>query len=151
MQVKELLIVLDNLKSNLEKLLENAEKKQKALVSMNNQMLTEVIQEEEKLIMVIKSIEQKRLKIIAELNASTEMEPNSYKLAEFIKKYKNELNEKEIKLIKGYEKVIKTLSKETMKLNNQNTFLINNSRQFVSSLMKIIYPDKTKSLLDKKV
>jgi len=151
MQVKELLIVLDNLKSNLEKLLENAQKKQKALVSMNNQVLTEVIQEEEKLIVSIKNIEQRRLKLISEYNASANMEPNSYKLAEFVKKFKNNLTEKEIKLIKNYEKIIKAISKETLKYNEQNTFLINNSRKFVDSLMKIIYPDKTKSLLDKKV
>ncbi len=151
MQVKELLIVLDNLKSNLEKLLENAEKKQKALVSMNNQMLTEVIQEEEKLIVAIKNIEQRRLKVISEYHSSTNMEPNSFKLEEFVKKFKNNLTEKEIKLIKGYAKIIKTISKETLKYNEQNTFLINNSRKFVDSLMKIIYPDKSKSLLDKKV
>lgn len=151
MQVKELLIVLDNLKSNLEKLLENAQKKQKALVSMNNQVLTEVIQEEEKLIVTIKNIEQRRLKLIAEYNAAANFEPNSFKLADFVKKFKNNLNEKEIKLIKNYEKIIKALSKETLKYNEQNTFLINNSRKFVDSLMKIIYPDKTKSLLDKKV
>ncbi len=151
MPAKGLLIVLEKLRGNLEKLLQNSKDKQKALITMDNNLLTEIVNAEEKLILAIKQNEQERLQTITLLNRQKKVVENQYKISIFIKNFKEDLDEKTIKLLKGYEKNIKILSREIMDNNRENLFLINHSKQFIHQLMGIVYQDKTKSLFDKKV
>ncbi|MFH0734172.1 MAG: flagellar export chaperone FlgN [bacterium] len=151
MPAKELLIVLEKLRVNLEKLLQNSKDKQKALISMDNQLLTETVGAEEKLVLAIKQIEQQRINTMTLLNRQKKITENEYRLALFIKNFRDELDERTVKLLKSYEKSIKTLSKEIMDHNRENMFLINHSKQFIHQIMGIVYQDKNKSLFDKKV
>ena len=151
MPAKELLIVLEKLRANLEKLLQNSKDKQKALISMDNALLTETVNAEEKLILGVKQVEQERLQTISTLNRNKKVPESDYKISQFIKNFRDEIDEKSAKMLKSYEKNIKLLSEEIMKNNRENLFLISHSRQFIHQLMGIVYQDKTKSLFDKKV
>jgi len=151
MQAKDLLVVLEKLRDGLEKLNQNAKDKQIALVKLNNQLLLETVSGEEKLTLLVKKTEQERINTIVALNRGKGLPEGEYRLAAFVKNFKDELDEKSIKLIRAYEKTIKALTLETMKYNKQNLFLINHSRKFITMVMNILYQDKSRSLFDKKV
>ncbi len=151
MNPKELLSVLEKLRISLEKLLENAKLKQTALVKMNDELLIQAISDEEKYIKLVKEHEKERLNKTIEIYKLNDKKFNDYKISVFVKEFKNSLDEKSIKYLLGYEKLLKKLTNEVMNVNRQNLFLIEHSRQFITSLMNIIYQDKTRSLVDRKV
>ncbi|HPN37005.1 MAG TPA: hypothetical protein PL041_01290 [Melioribacteraceae bacterium] len=151
MNPKDLLIVLEKLRLSLEQLLENAQLKQKALIKMNDEQLVKAINDEEKLIRLVKVAENERINKMNEIYKLNGINQTNYKLALFIKTFKNSIDEKGIKLLSNYEKILKKLTVEVMNVNRQNLFLIEHSRMFITSLMGIVYQDKNRSLFDKKV
>lgn len=151
MNPKELLPVLEKLRISLEKLLENAKFKQTALVKMNDEQLIQAISDEEKYIKLVKENEKERLNKTIEIYKQNGKKFNDYKLTVFVKEFKDSLDDKSLKYFLGYEKLLKKLTTDVMNVNRQNLFLIEHSRQFITSLMNIIYQDKTRSLVDRKV
>jgi hypothetical protein len=151
MNPKELLLVLEKLRLNLEELLKNAKLKQKALIKMNDEQLVKSINDEERLIKAVKIAEAERLKKMEEIYKKNGIDENDYKLSVFIKRFKSQLDEKSLKLLTNYEKILKKITIEAMNVNKQNLFLIDHSRKFITTLMGIVYQDKNRSLFDKKV
>ncbi len=151
MNPKDLLLVLEKLRLSLEQLLQNAKLKQEALIKMNDEQLVKAISDEERFIRAVKNAENERLNKMAEIYKISGKPGSDFKLSAFIKTFKSVVDEKTLKLLSNYEKVIKKMTIEVMNVNRQNLFLIEHSRQFITSLMGIVYQDKNRSLFDRKV
>ncbi len=151
MNPKDLLIVLEKLRLSLEQLLNNAKLKQEALVKMNDEQLVKAISDEEKFIRAVKIAENERLNKMAEIYKLNGKNENNFKLSVFIKTFKEHIDEKGLKLLNSYEKILKKMTVEVMNVNRQNLSLIEHSRKFITSLMEIVYQDKNRSLFDRKV
>ncbi len=150
MKIEKLLTVLENQKKDLQSLLEAIRKKQEALVSRNTTALEDIIKQEEKLLLKIQNNEEKRLDSIIEIYKNLNISNDNFKLSKLISVLEGKTDEKQLKTLRGLNHTIKGYISEIMKLNRQNMFLIQHTRQFVSETISAILNTTTKSLIDKK-
>ncbi len=150
MKIEKLLAVLENQKKDLQSLLEAIRKKQEALVSRNTTALEDIIKQEEKLLLKIQNNEEKRLDSIIEIYKNLNISNDNFKLSKLISVLEGKTDEKQLKTLRGLNHTIKGYISEIMKLNRQNMFLIQHTRQFVSETISAILNTTTKSLIDKK-
>ncbi len=150
MKIDKILTVLETQKKDLQSLLEVMKKKQEALVSRNNSALEEIIKQEEKLLLKIQTNEEKRLDSIIEIYQKLNLSNNDFKISNLLSVLKGRADEKQLKTLQTFNNTIKGYISEIMKLNKQNMFLIQHTRQFVSETISAILNTTTKSLIDKK-
>ncbi len=150
MKIEKLLTVLENQKKDLQSLLEVIRKKQEALVSRNTSVLEDVIKQEEKLLLKVQTNEEKRLDTIINIYKELNLSNKNFKIANLISVLEGKADENQLKILRGLNHTIKGYISEIMKLNKQNMFLIQHTRQFVSETISAILNTTTKSLIDKK-
>ncbi len=150
MKIEKLLSVLENQKKDLQALLQTMEKKQEALVTRNTTALEEIIRQEEKLLLKVQNNEEKRLDSIIEIYKQLNLSNNDFKISNLLTVLEGKTDAGQIKMLKAYNNSIKGFITEIMKLNKQNMFLIQHTRQFVSETISAILDTTTKSLIDKK-
>ncbi|MCU7497132.1 MAG: flagellar protein FlgN [Ignavibacteria bacterium] len=150
MEIKELTASLVNQKNNLTSLLNAALQKQKALVNFDYAGLEDSITREEKAIAFITEGEKGRIKILSELYSRYSISNRTFKLSEFLENTRGLLDAKSQKQIAVTEKELKELITRVSMVNQQNKFLIENSRAFIKETVSRIL-NARRSLLDKKV
>ncbi|MGE5432464.1 MAG: flagellar export chaperone FlgN [Syntrophomonadaceae bacterium] len=150
MEIKELATSLANQKNNLAKLLEAALQKQKALVNFDYTGLEDSIVKEEKALSFVTEGEKGRIKILSELYEMHAIANKTFKLSEFIEHTRGMLDIKAQRQIAVTEKELKELITRVSMINQQNKFLIENSRAFIKETVSHIL-NARRSLLDRKV
>ncbi|MGE5354414.1 MAG: flagellar export chaperone FlgN [Acidobacteriota bacterium] len=150
MEIKELTASLVSQKNNLTSLLDAALQKQRALVNFDYAGLEESIVNEEKALSFVTAGEKGRIKILSELYQRHSISNKTFKLSEFVENTKGMLDIKSQKQIALTEKELKELITRVSMVNQQNKFLIENSRAFIKETVSAIL-NARRSLLDKKV
>ena len=151
MEIKKIFEILKDQYRNLNNLFKVAIEKQKALVKINNDLLSKCIKSEEKLLLNIQQTEKKRLGFIKELVDSFNYDIDNADLSDIMKSIKNHLSKEDSSLMTKYEEKTKDIIIALSKLNEQNLFLIKNSKQFVTDTINSLLSKHKKSLLDVKV
>jgi len=151
MEIKNILKILKDQYRNLNDLFKIAIEKQKALVKINNTLLDKCIKSEEKLLLNIQQTEKNRLDFIKEFIDSFNYDIENADLRDVMKSIKNNLSEEDLNLMTKYEEKIKGIIIALSKLNEQNLFLIQNSKQFITDTINSLLSKHKKSLLDVKV
>lgn len=151
MSIPNLIELLLKQRENLKRLLDNARKKQHALVANNRELLDECIKDEQKLILAVQNAENGRLQAIKEINREQGFEENEFRLAKLTANLGEVLtNEAKEAIIKS-ERAIRLFIEEITHTNNQNMFLIQHSKQFIDTTLKAVFGANNKSILDRKV
>ena len=151
MSIPNLIELLLKQRENLKRLLDNARKKQKALVANNRELLDECIKGEQRLILAVQNAESGRLQVIKEINREQGFEENEFRLAKLTANLGEVLtNEAKEAIIKS-ERAIRIFIEEISHTNNQNMFLIQHSKQFIDTTLKAVFGANNKSILDRKV
>lgn len=150
MEVKDLIENLKQQKKNLSQLFNAASLKQKALVQLNYEDLEKSILTEERTLVNIQQTEKHRISILAELYLGYSIHCETPKLSEFIEKTKEHIGAKTLESISLHEKELKKLIKQISVINQQNKYLIENSRAFIKETITSLL-NKNKSLLDRRV
>ncbi|OGU33835.1 MAG: hypothetical protein A2068_00315 [Ignavibacteria bacterium GWB2_35_6b] len=151
MSIPNLIELLLKQRENLKRLLDNARKKQKALVANNRELLDECIKDEQRLILAVQNAESGRLQVIKEINREQGFEENEFRLAKLTANLGEVLtNEAKEAIIKS-ERAIRIFIEEISHTNNQNMFLIQHSKQFIDTTLKAVFGANNKSILDRKV
>ncbi|MCU7490393.1 MAG: flagellar export chaperone FlgN [Bacteroidota bacterium] len=150
MEVKELTTSLVNQKNNLTSLLDAALQKQRALVNFDYAGLEESIVKEEKALSFVTEGEKGRIKVLSELYKRHSISNKTFKLSEFVENTKGMLDIRSQKQIALTEKELRELITRVSMVNQQNKFLIENSRAFIKDTVSAIL-NARRSLLDKKV
>ena len=151
MSVEILIEMLSKQSKNLKNLLTNAVKKQEALVEHNRDLLDECIRDEQKLILAVQNSEKGRLKFISNINIENGFEENEYRLTKLTNNLREVLSEDAKAALIKSERSIRTFIDDITKVNNQNLFLIQHSRQFIDSTLKSVFNGSKRSILDRKV
>lgn len=151
MSIPNLIELLLKQRENLKRLLDNARKKQHALVANNRELLDECIKDEQKLILAVQNAENGRLQAIKEINREQGFEEDEFRLAKLTANLGEVLtNEAKEAIIKS-ERAIRLFIEEITHTNNQNMFLIQHSKQFIDTTLKAVFGANNKSILDRKV
>ncbi|HEX2962046.1 MAG: flagellar protein FlgN [Ignavibacteria bacterium] len=150
MEIKELTTSLVNQKNNLTSLLDAALQKQRALVNFDYAGLEESIVKEEKALSFVTEGEKGRIKVLSELYKRHSISNKTFKLSEFVENTKGMLDIRSQKQIALTEKELRELITRVSMVNQQNKFLIENSRAFIKDTVSAIL-NARRSLLDKKV
>lgn len=150
MKANKLTIVLNEQQNNLSMLLEIIKNKQKALVERDDDSIKQSVKREEKIILKIQSLEEKRISAIETIYSENNLSVEDYRITAFLQNLNSSLDEKTIEELTNYKLNIKNLILEIMKLNQQNMFLIQHTRQFFSETINAILSSTKKSLIDRK-
>ncbi len=151
MEIEKLLAVLLKEKQVLTELKGIANSKQVSLVDNNREHLNQCIREEEKMLPLIQKMENERLLVIDEFYNNYGKERVDYHLETLIEVFAEILPEEFVTGILAIQAEMKVLVTDLMKLNKQNMYLINHSRQYLNETMAAIMNSSEKSILDKKV
>lgn len=151
MEVENLLNVLRREKKILNELKSIATEKQVALVSNNREKLDKSIKDEERILPLIQRIEKERLTAVDEFYVENRQARTDYHLETLLEKFSSILANNVADEIKSIHLELKSLVEDLTKLNKQNMYLINHSRQFLKETMATIISSSEKSILDKKV
>ena len=151
MSVTKLIDLLIKQRDNLRNLLENARKKQQALVSSNRDLLDECIKDEQKLILAVQNAETGRLETIKKINLEQGFDENEFRLAKLTANLGDVLTYEAKEAIIKSERAIRIFIDEITQTNSQNMFLIQHSKQFIDSTLKAVFGGNKKSILDRKV
>ena len=149
---------ITNLKSSLEKqiynlknLYETGQKKQKALIGRNNDLLVECMQDEEKFLFYINEEEKKRLTLMENIYNEENINEKQPKLEILIEHLKGKLSEEDVKFIESAKEIITKLSKSIADQNFKNLYLIEQARSFISQTINILKSTNKRSMLDRKI
>ncbi len=151
MESENLITVLRRERKILNELKSIATKKQIALVSNNREHLDECIKSEERMLPLIQKMENERLSAINEMYIDAGKSRKDYHLETVIEEFAELLPHEIIVEINTIHSEIKIVVEDLMKLNKQNMYLINHSRQFLNETISAILSSSEKSILDKKV
>lgn len=149
MKTNELIDVLKEQSKYLGMFLEIAKNQQHAVLSNNIQLLEESIHNEEKIISKINGHELKVRHAINSLAEENNVALNTVSLEELIKQLKDD-KKKDVRSLLNMQFEIRSVVKEVVKINNQNRFLIEHSRNFIREVVTTLVNNK-KSVLDRKV
>lgn len=151
MNVTNLIDLLIKQRDNLKRLLDNARKKQQALVANNRELLDECIKDEQKLILAVQRAESGRLETIRDINREQGFEENEFRLAKLTANLSEVLTHEAKEAIIKSERTIRIFIEEITKTNSQNMFLIQHSKQFIDTTLKAVFGGSNKSILDRKI
>ncbi|GBD90561.1 flgN protein [bacterium BMS3Abin04] len=150
MKVNKLTIVLNEQQNNLSMLLEIIKNKQKALVERDDDSIKLSVKREEKILLKIQSLEEKRISAIETVYTENNLSIEDYRITTLLQSLNSSLDKKTIEVLSDYKLNIKNLILEIMKLNQQNMFLIQHTRQFFSETINAILSSTKRSLIDRK-
>jgi len=150
MEAENLINVLRREKKILNELKSIATQKQVALVSNNREKLDKSIKDEERILPLIQKIEKERLAVIDEFYIENQQVRSDYHLETLLEKFSSFLANNTAEEIKSIQFELKTLVEDLTKLNKQNMYLINHSREFLKETMATVMSATEKSILDKK-
>lgn len=150
MKADKLITVLKELQNNLSMLLEIIKNKQKSLVERDDDSIKQSVKREEKVLLKIQSLEEKRIRAVETIYSENNLNIEDHKISTLLENLKSGLDENSIEALVDYKLNIKNLIFEIMKLNQQNMFLIQHTRQFFSETINAILSSTKKSLLDRK-
>ena len=151
MSIPNLIELLLKQRENLKRLLDNARKKQKALVANNRELLDECIKDEQRLILAVQNAESGRLEVIKDINREQGLDENEFRLAKLTSNLGEVLTHDAKEAIIKSERAIRIFIDEITHTNNQNMFLIQHSKQFIDATLKAVFGANNKSILDRKV
>ncbi len=150
MKIKELIKILDEQKYNLSELRKIIKEKQNVIVNNKLEKLSEYMSLEEKKLLQIQIVEEKRLNIMQQLFSKYQIESERFKLAILIEAVINKVPQNFLAVIKQREKEIKNLIQEITIINRQNLLLVQQSSQIISETVKAVIATSKRSIIDRK-
>lgn len=132
MDTKNFTEILQEQKNQLNGYLTLVNEKQKALTGNDVEQLNEVIRSEQRVLLEIKSIEQKWILALKQVGGDV-----------------SQLGE--ITEIKSLQNEIKELVLQINSVNNLNKYLISNAREFIKEIMTSVFSNSKRSLIDRKI
>lgn len=151
MDLKEFSETLKKHEQNLNELLQTVQRKQIALISLSHEGIEDSIKQEEKLLIRIKEIEKERQQALNNITLTYNVQFNSSKLSDVVKKLKNFLPENEVKSISSFEGKIKEIAEMVTDVNSQNMFLIQHSKRFINETINTLLTNNKKSIVDRRI
>ena len=149
MEMSDLFRCLKEQHQVLQEYLDILLKHQKAIISADAAGLEETIKSESDLLFNIGSCETRRQKIMQQLSVKYSLEINSNKLSDFL----NEIKKKKLfdtaNIVK-LQNSIKKLILETIKINSQNKFLIEQARNFIKETIAAFTSTNRNALVDRR-
>lgn len=150
MEISDLIQSLEKQKLNLERMLAAAEKKQRALVSNNNEALEASVTAEQGALMSLQQTEKERLSIMNALYRQADIRPKNLRIYELVDLMNDRMDKKTAGALLKLEEEIKETAGQISKLNQQNLYLIEHSRNFIKETLMSVLSAK-KAILDRKV
>ena len=150
METKQLMEVMDQQYSNLNTLLEIVKKKQQALVDSEIENLESCIRSEEKILFNIQSVEKLRYEVVSKIISEYGLDENDYSISSINLKLQDKISTKNCELLLRNEKEIKETAYEIIRINEQNKFLIQHSRQFINETINTLLNSNKDSIFDRK-
>ena len=149
MEMSDLFRCLKEQHQVLQEYLDMLLKHQKAIIFADAAGLEETIKSESDLLFNIGSCETRRQKIMQQLSVKYSLEINSNKLSDFL----NEIKKKKLfdtaNIVK-LQNSIKKLILETIKINSQNKFLIEQARNFIKETIAAFTSTNRNALVDRR-
>lgn len=149
--MENLIEILHREQEVLKALLDVSTLKQTSLVSNDRSVLDECTHKEEAILPRIKSIENERLREFNVLRSKFNINQNSNKLDEFLEVIKDRIDEEDFAELNILKEEIKNIVTDLSKLNQQNLYLINHSKNFLNETINTIVDKSEKSIIDRKV
>ena len=151
MLTEKLLEILNGEEKVLASILRTAEKKQLALVGNDRDALDACVKEEENLLPRLKELELSRVKAVQNIYTVAGKKTTDFTITSLIQEFEESLSEEEKNNLESKQRSIKEMINAITKLNSQNLYLINHSRQFINETINAIINSADRSILDKKV
>jgi|GEM_PF-1420738 flagellar biosynthesis/type III secretory pathway chaperone len=151
MDIKDLLNSLKKQKENLNLLLLEATKKQRAIVENKVDDMETCVFAEERLLKNIDRLEKDRIELIGKYNVTLGIPENSRKLLDFINSIKSSIDPKLYEeFIKTRTEIIETVGKIN-RANHFNKILIQQSISFIKTTISSLMGSKRSSLIDRRM
>ncbi len=150
MKIKELLKILDEQKLNLIGLVKIVKNKQNVLVNNKLEKLSEYMSLEEKKLLEIQIVEEKRLSVMQQLFSQYNIESERFKLEILITALTNKIPQNFLDSIKQNEREMKNLIQEITRINQQNLLLVQQSSQIITETVKAVIDTSKRSFIDRK-
>ncbi len=150
MKIKELLKILDEQKLNLIGLVKIVKNKQNVLVNNKLEKLSEYMALEEKKLLEIQIVEEKRLSVMQQLFSQYNIESERFKLEILITALTNKIPQNFLDSIKQNEREMKNLIQEITRINQQNLLLVQQSSQIIKETVKAVIDTSKRSFIDRK-
>ena len=150
MEPKELITILQDQKNNLNQLFSAVSQKQRSLVSSNYELLEDSIMKEERILVNIQQSEKLRVKTLESLYKEFSISANSTRLQDFLEKTRKIIGDDIAANISRLENEIKDIIMRINNVNQQNKYLIEQSRMFIKETIQSVVNMK-KKLLDRRV
>jgi flagellar biosynthesis/type III secretory pathway chaperone len=147
MQEEKYLEIVKEQSGNLVSLLKTVLQKQKALISGNISLIEKTISTEEKLLLAINRVERLRVEFLNNYKVDREFESKD----EYFFEMAGRLRSSDSVEFQELRKNIKGTTKVILQVNEQNKYLISQSRTMLNEIVTAVFSDRKVSLLDRKV
>ncbi|GBD88105.1 flgN protein [bacterium BMS3Abin03] len=147
----KLLELLKHQDENLEALLKTVLHKQKAIVSNDITEIESTTSEEEKLLLAVNQAEKLRAELLNDFYKKNSVKSNSFKLDDYLLIVGEQLDIQQRAEILNLQRKIKETTKEIIKVNQQNKYIIIQARTLLNEIVSAIFSERNNSLLDRKV
>ncbi|MFO7445045.1 MAG: flagellar export chaperone FlgN [Ignavibacteriaceae bacterium] len=141
MKHEKLFLMLKGQAENLRVFLEIIKLQQESLVNNNSENLDVSVSNEEQLFLEINQLQKSIIKEIKRIDADEQLELREYKLSELVRVFAR-TSEPDLKKIIAVRKKITEYIKEISRLNFQNSYLIDHSRQLIREVITRAAKDK---------
>ncbi len=143
----ELIRVLYQQVDILQQLVEAMHEEQRSVVTMQYDGVRSSITSGETLMLKLRRLEQRRLELLKELTGLPEKDVEKYSLTELIAGSSKE----HASTLRSLQRQYKALLKKLNTVNETNRVLIDHSRRFIQSTIRILTLDHERSLVDHRV
>lgn len=150
MNVKELLVSLQNQENNFDQLFNTLLQKKNAIVSNNYVVLDEAIKNEQNILAMIDSEEKVRRNIIEEFARQHSLDLKNFSMDELLTTAKNLLKPEQKKI----EKIRFNIKEKVLRINHLNSqlsVLIEVSRHMIKERMMVLLGNGKRKLVNKRV
>jgi len=151
MENEKLLELLRYQADNLNALLETILVKQRAIVANDITAIENATASEEKLLLAVNQAEKARVEFMNGFYDENLSKFSTVQMDDFLNMIAGTLEPLQKEEIYLLRKEIKNISKEIIKINEQNKFLIAQSRKLINEVVTAIFSERGNSLLDRKV
>ena len=151
MKDKTLLKTLRHQAENLNDLLKTVLQKQVAIVSNNIDEIEKTTAVEEKLLLDINQTEKIRVEYLDEFHKKNLNGSASYKIADFFSFVQLGMDKEEKNELTELRNIIKEKIGAISRVNQQNKYLITQSRNLLNEIVSAIFSERNHSILDRKV
>jgi hypothetical protein len=150
MDAKNIIELLNEHIINLEKLIEIALRKQKALIENNYDELTVIIKAEGEIISKLLSLEKQRIKLTNDIYAKVNINQTANKNVKLSVLLNGLISTKWLTEVQLLEVEIKNRIIKIGDLNLKNQFLLQQANQFITEVLSILFSNQ-KTIIDRKV